>query len=378
MGVDIVALLRALREQGGSDLHLVSGSPPRMRVGGQLVTLDQPSVDDVDVERALRDWLGTEQRTWLARDRSLDYAIALEGLGRFRVHVYRQRGAVAMAIRAIPLAIPSFDVLGLPPLVDEVLKKPRGLILVTGPAGSGKSTSLAAMIDRINAERRLHILTIEEPIEFVHSHNKSMVSQREIGADVNDYPSALRSVLRQDPDVVCVGELRDRDTIEAALTIAETGHLTLATLHTNSCIQTIHRLIDVFPAHRHAQVRAQLALVLEGIFSQILIPRLDGTGRVLAVEVLAPTPAVRTLIRDDKVHQIYSVMQTGQAKHGMQTMNQALVDLVRRGHVSAAEALARSSYPDELSGMIDRAGSAVRSGGAESGREQDRLSMRMP
>lgn len=378
MGVDIVALLRALREQGGSDLHLVSGSPPRMRVGGQLVTLDQPSLDDADLERALRDWLGTEQRAWLARDRSLDYAVALEELGRFRVHVYRQRGAVAMAIRAIPLVIPSFDVLGLPPLVDEVLKKPRGLILVTGPAGSGKSTSLAAMIDRINADRRLHILTLEEPIEFVHSHNKSMVSQREIGADVNDYPSALRSVLRQDPDVVCVGELRNRDTIEAALTIAETGHLTLATLHTNSCIQTIHRLIDVFPAHRHAQVRAQLALVLEGIFSQILIPRVDGAGRVLALEVLAPTPAVRNLIRDDKVHQIYSVMQTGQAKHGMQTMNQALVDLVRRGHVSAAEALARSSYPDELSGMIDRAGSAVRSGGSESGRRQDRLSMRMP
>jgi twitching motility protein PilT len=269
-----------------------------------------------------------------------------------------QRGAVAAAIRVIPFQILSFEQLGLPAVINDLVKKPRGLILVTGPTGSGKSTTLAAMIDKINSERHEHIITIEDPIEYLHPHKKCVVNQREVNADTKSFKAALKYILRQDPDVVLVGEMRDLETIEAALTIAETGHLTLATLHTNSCAQTINRIIDVFPAHQQPQVRAQLSFVLEGVLSQQLLPKVNG-GRVLALEIMVPNPAIRNLIREDKVHQIYSAMQTGQNKYGMQTMNQSLYELYVKRLISLEEATGRSSLPEELQSMISRGGMAT-------------------
>ena len=361
--INLVPLLQQLGEKGGSDLHLVPGSTPRVRVDGRLVSLDDAPILPEETQHMVGEWLTSEQQHRLHMTKEVDTSLDVEDIGRFRIHVYRQRGVFAWAFRSIPTAIPTFAQLGLSPILEGLLTKPQGLILVTGPAGSGKSTTLAAMLDKLNAERRLHILTLEDPIEFVHSPQKSLVSQREIGEDTPDFLSGLRSALRQDPDLVFLGELRDRETVEAAITLAETGHLTFATLHTNSCIQTLHRIIDVFPAHQQSQVRAQLALVVEGVVSQALLPKAEGKGRVLALEVLLPTPAIRNLIRDDKIHQIYSVMQTGQAKHGMQTMNQAFLDLAKRQVISPAVALARSRHPEELRGMFDRAGSALRSGG---------------
>ena len=267
-----------------------------------------------------------------------------------------QRGAVAAAIRTIPFKILSFQELGLPPIVNELSKKPRGLVLVTGPTGSGKSTTLAAMIDKINSEKYHHIITIEDPIEYLHQHKKCVVNQREVNADTKSFKAALKYVLRQDPDVILIGEMRDLETIEAALTISETGHLTFATLHTNSAAQTINRIIDVFPPYQQAQVRAQLSFVLEGIMSQQLIPKASGTGRALCLEILIPNPAIRNLIREDKVHQIYGMMQTGQAKFGMQTMNQSLFELYSRKLISYEEAIGRSSVPEELIAMINRGG----------------------
>ncbi len=361
--INLVLLLQQVGEKGGSDLHLVPGSSPRVRVDGRLVSLSDVPVLPEDTQHLVGEWLSSEQQHRLHENKEVDASLDVEDIGRFRIHVYRQRGVCAWAFRSIPTEIPTLAQLGLPPNLEGLLSKPQGLILITGPAGSGKSTTLAAMLDKLNAERRLHILTLEDPIEFLHSPQKSLVSQREIGTDTPDFLSGLRSALRQDPDLVFLGELRDRETVEAAITIAETGHLTFATLHTNSCIQTLHRIVDVFPASQQAQVRAQLALVVEGIISQALLPKADGKGRALALEVLLPTPAIRNLIRDDKIHQIYSVMQTGQAKHGMQTMNQALLDLAKRRIISPAVALARSRHPEELRGMIERAGSALRSGG---------------
>ena len=253
----------------------------------------------------------------------------------------------------IPFNVPPFEELGLPPVIAELTKKPRGLILVTGPTGMGKSTTLAAMIDKINSERHEHIVTIEDPIEFVHQHNKCLVNQREINSDTHSFHKALKSALRQDPDVVLIGEMRDLETIEAALTISETGHLTFATLHTNSCVQTINRIIDVFPPHQQPQIRAQLSFVLEGVLSQTLIPRIGG-GRVLALEIMIPNAAIRNLIREDKVHQIYSAMQTGQSKFGMQTLNQSLFELYRKRLISYDDAVGKSSLPDELRTMIER------------------------
>jgi twitching motility protein PilT len=267
-----------------------------------------------------------------------------------------QRGAVAAAIRVIPIQTRTLEELGLPQVVADLIKRPRGLILVTGPTGSGKSTTLAAMIDKINSERSDHIITIEDPIEFIHAHKKSLVNQREVTSDTKSFKSALKYILRQDPDVVLVGEMRDLETIEAAMTIAETGHLTLATLHTNSCAQTINRVVDVFPPHQQPQVRAQLSFVLEGVLSQQLIPRVNGQGRVMAMEIMVPNPAIRNLIREDKVHQIYSTMQTGQNKFGMQTMNQSLFDFYSKRLITYDEAVTRSSVPDELISMMDRAG----------------------
>jgi twitching motility protein PilT len=269
-------------------------------------------------------------------------------MSRFRANIFMQRGALAGAFRLIPYQIRTFQELGLPQVINELCAKPRGLVLVTGPTGSGKSTTLAAMIDKINTERREHIVTIEDPIEFTHQHKSCIVNQREVKSDTKSFQSALRSILRQDPDVVLIGEMRDLETIEAALTVAETGHLTFGTLHTNSCVQTINRIIDVFPAHQQAQVRAQLSFVLEGVLCQTLIPTMDGRGRVLALEIMVPNAAIRNLVREDKIHQIYSQIQVGQAKSGMQTMNQSLFMLYQRRAISFDDAMARSPDPEEL------------------------------
>jgi len=288
----------------------------------------------------------------------LDFSFGVKGLSRFRANLFNQRGAVGAVFRAIPYEIKAFEDLGLPAVVKELCNKPRGLILVTGPTGSGKSTTLAAMIDKINRDRHEHILTIEDPIEFLHNHKGCLINQREVNADTHGFAAALRTALRQDPDVVLVGEMRDLETIESALRIAETGHLTLATLHTNSAASTINRIIDVFPSDQQAQIRAQLSLVLEGILCQALLPRAEGSGRAMALEILVPNGAIRNLIREDKVHQIYSMMQTGQDKYGMQTFNQSLATLYHKRQITLDTALQRSSNVDELRELVDR-GSGV-------------------
>lgn len=298
------------------------------------------------------------QKHRFEEDNELDLSFGVKGLSRFRGNIFVQRGAVAGVFRVIPYKILTFEELGLPPVVKDLCGKSRGLILVTGPTGSGKSTTLASMIDKINTERHDHIVTIEDPIEYLHPHKGCLVNQREVGADTKAFKNALKYVLRQDPDVVLVGELRDLETIEAALTLAETGHLCFATLHTNSCVQTINRIIDVFPPYQQTQVRTQLSFVLEGVLSQILIPKVGGSGRALCLEVMCPNPAIRNLIREDKIHQIYSQMQVGQDKFGMQTMNQSLYSLYTRRQVSLDDAMGRSSDPDELKQMIANAGAS--------------------
>ena len=352
--------------RGASDLHLACGSPPSIRLNGRLLKLDGPSLTGDETQQFLVEVLSENQQQRFKADERLDCSISVQDIGRFRCHFYWQRGSVAAAIRAIPLHIPNFEDLGLPPIVRELVMKPQGLLLVTGPTGSGKSTTLAAMIDQINEHSPVHIVTLEDPIEFLHSHKKALVSQQEIGADVQDLQSVLKSVLRQDPDVVILGELRDLETIQTALILAETGHLTIATLHTNSAVQTLHRIILAFPSQRQAEVRSQLSMVLEGVISQRLIPNLTGKERVLALEVMIPIPAVRNLIRDDKIHQIYSMMQTGQAKHGMQTMNQALADFCKQQIISGGTAMAFTNLPEELTGMLDRMGGQSSHGSAVS------------
>jgi twitching motility protein PilT len=327
-----------------------------MRVDGSLLTLDGPSLSATDIQRLVSEMLKEGEYQETEGMNEVDTSFGFPGLGRFRCHVYTQRGMPAVALRAIPLAVPSFGELGLPTVIRELVRKPQGLLFITGPAGSGKSTTLAAMIDLINQERRAHIVTIEDPIEFLHSHKSSVVNQREIGRDALDFQTALTGTLRQDPDVVCLGEVRDWMAIQAAFMCAETGHLTLATLHTNSAIQTLNRFISVCPPHQQMEIRTQLSFALEGILSQRLVPRLAGKGRALALEVLVPTPAVRNLIREGKIHQIYSIMQTGQARHGMQTMNQALVDLCKRQEISSKEAKNISPHPEELFKLLERAG----------------------
>src|SRR5438105_190341 len=344
-------LLTIMIERGASDLHITTGTPPQIRLHGKLTPLTQfERLTPQDTQRLADSVLNEGQKQKFEEDNELDLSFGIQGLARFRCNVYRQRGAVAAAIRVIPIKIRSFDELGLPPVVEQLADRPKGLILVTGPTGSGKSTTLAAMIDKINSERTEHILTIEDPIEFVHPHKKCLVNQREIFADTHSFKNALKSILRQDPDVVLVGEMRDLETVGAALTIAETGHLTLATLHTNSCAQTMNRIIDVFPTDQQSQVRAQLSLVLEGVLSQQLIPKIGG-GRVMALEIMVSTPAVRNLIREEKIHQIYSAMQSGQ-KFGMQTMNQALVELISRRLITREEAMNRSTNPEELAQLL--------------------------
>lgn len=349
-------LLQTMIEKGASDLHLTTGSAPQIRVNGHLVPLDFPPLTPADTKQLAYSVLTDAQKHRFEEENELDFSFGLKGLSRFRGNIFMQRGAVGGAIRTIPFKIRTFEELGLPPVVTELVKKPRGLVLVTGPTGSGKSTTLASMIDRINSDRHDHIITIEDPIEFLHPHKKCVVNQREVTSDTKSFKAALKYILRQDPDVVLIGEMRDLETIEAALTISETGHLTFGTLHTNSCAQTINRIIDVFPAHQQSQVRAQLSFVLEGVISQQLIPKMSGQGRVMAMEIMVPNAAIRNLIREDKVHQIYSSMQTGQGKNGMQTMNQSLYELYIQRQISYDDAIGRTSQVDELIAMINRGG----------------------
>lgn len=352
-------LLKMMIEKNASDLHVTTGSPPRLRVDGKLEIIDHPPLTPEDTKALCYSVLTDAQKHRYEEKNELDLSFGVEGLSRFRANIFMQRGAVAGAFRTIPLEIRGFKKLGLPDIVNELVKKPRGLILVTGPTGCGKSTTLAAMIDKINRERHDHIITIEDPIEYLHSHKKCLVNQREITADTMSFKSALKYVLRQDPDVVLIGEMRDLETIEAALNVSETGHLTLAALHTNDAVQTINRIIDVFPPHQQEQIRVQLSFVLEGILAQQLITKKSDTGRVLSIELLVPTPAIRNLIREDKIHQIYSMMQTGQAKYGMQTMNQSLFELYSKGHISYEEAVVRSPIPDEIITMLQKSMAAA-------------------
>jgi twitching motility protein PilT len=313
----------------------------------------------VDTKQLCYSILTDAQKLRFEEDQELDLSFGVKNLSRFRANIFMQRGAVSGAFRSIPFKILTFDELGLPPTVAMLAARPRGLVLVTGPTGSGKSTTLASIIDKINSETRQHIMTVEDPIEYLHPHKRCIVNQREVGSDTAAFKLALKYVLRQDPDVVLVGEMRDLETIEAALTIAETGHLVFATLHTNSAIQSINRVIDVFPPHQQSQIRAQLSFVLEGVMSQLLIPRAGGPGRALAMEILIPNPAVRNLIREDKIHQIYTQMQVGQLGHGMQTMNQSLYSLYARKLISLEEAMGRSSDQDELRNMLEGKGGGV-------------------
>jgi twitching motility protein PilT len=348
-------LLRKMTEKGGSDLHLTTNSPPQIRINGHLHALEGCRALTPSDTKALAYSLLTDiQRHRFEEDLELDFSFGLKGISRFRANLYNQRGAVGAVFRAVPYEIKSFNALGLPPIVSELCKKPRGLVLVTGPTGSGKSTTLAAMIDKINTERHDHILTIEDPIEFLHNHKNCIINQREVNSDTHSFSSALKTALRQDPDVVLIGEMRDLETIEIALRIAETGHLTFGTLHTNSAISTINRIIDVFPAAQQPQVRTQLALVLEGILCQTLLPRANGEGRVMGLEVLVPNAAIRNLIREDKIHQLYSMMQTGQDRSGMQTMNQSLATLYHQRQITLDTALQRSSNAEELKELIER------------------------
>ena len=345
-------LLKAIIEKGASDLHITTGSPPQLRIDGRLVPLKMPALTSQDTKQLCYSILTDAQKHRFEEANELDLSFGVKGLARFRANVFIQRGAVAGAFRTIPFQIMSFDELGLPAAVAAFAQRPRGLILVTGPTGSGKSTTLASIVDKINLENNQHIITIEDPIEYLHPHKSCLVNQREIGADTSDFKTALRFILRQDPDVVLIGEMRDLETIEAALTVAETGHLCLATLHTNSAVQTINRVIDVFPPHQQAQVRAQLSFVLEGVVCQSLLPRANGPGRVLAIEVMVPNSAIRNLIREDKVHQLYSQMQIGQDKYGMVTMNQCLAALYQRRLITMDDALGRSGDHEELRNLI--------------------------
>src|SRR5580765_7043300 len=353
--ISLSELLRKLSELGGSDLHITTGSPPQVRVDGHLRPLEMYRVlTSADTKQLAYSVLTDAQKHRFEENLELDFSFGVKGLARFRANNFQQRGATAGVYRQIPYEILGFKELGLPPVVELLCDKPRGLILVCGPTGSGKTTTQAAMLDKINREKQLHILTIEDPIEFLHQHKKCLVNQRELHADTHSFSNALRAVLREDPDVVLIGEMRDLETIEAALRIAETGHLTLATLHTNSATTSINRIIDVFPSHQQSQIRTQLSFVLEGIMCQTLLERSSGKGRVMALEILVPNAAIRNLIREDKIHQIYSTMQSGQSKFGMQTFNQSLATLYLKKLITLEAALSRSSMPDELQELINR------------------------
>jgi twitching motility protein PilT len=347
-------LLKAMIEKGASDLHLTTGAPPQLRVDGRLTPLKSPPLTAPETKQLCYSILTDSQKHRFEESNELDLSFGVKGLSRFRANIFMQRGAVAGAFRTIPFKIMSFQELGLPPVVDGMSNKPRGLILVTGPTGSGKSTTLAAILDKVNSERHEHIITIEDPIEYLHPHKNCIVNQREVQADTSSFKTALKYILRQDPDVVLIGEMRDLETIESALVCSETGHLVFATLHTNSCVQTINRVIDVFPSYQQPQVRAQLSFVLEGVMCQNLIAKASGHGRVLALEIMVPNPAIRNLIREDRVHQIYSAMQVGQEKFGMLTFNQSLANNYLKRLITLEDALGRSSDPEELKQIIER------------------------
>ncbi len=348
-------LLKRMVDTGGSDLHITTNSPPRIRLHGELKPVEElPALGPADTKQLAYSILTDAQKHRFEENLELDFSFGIKNIARFRGNLFNQRGAVGGVFRVIPFEIKTFDQLQLPQILRRLCEKPRGLILVTGPTGSGKSTTLATMLDLINSTRYEHMLTVEDPIEFVHPHKKCLVNQRELHADTHSFTNALRAALREDPDVVLIGEMRDLETIESALRIAETGHLTFGTLHTNSASSTINRIIDVFPSHQQSQIRAQLSLVMEGIMCQALLPRPDGKGRVMAMEILVPNPAIRNLIREDKIHQIYSAMQAGQEKFGMQTFNQSLCTLFQQRQITMETALARSSNVDELQDMINR------------------------
>jgi twitching motility protein PilT len=349
--MDMADILKQAVEAQASDLHLTVGVPPVIRLDGHLETLDHPALDAAASRELIYSILTQDQRQKLETDWEVDLAYSLYGVARFRVNVFFQRGALSAAFRMVPIEIRSVDELGLPKVMHSFCHKPRGFVLVTGPTGSGKTTTLAAVLDEINETRSNHIVTIEDPIEFLHQHKRCIVNQRELGADTKSFPAALRAALRQDPDVILIGEMRDLDTMQIALTAAETGHLVFATLHTQDCPQSIDRIIDVFPPHQQEQIRVQIAATLEGIVSQQLLARAGAKGRVAACEVLISTPAVRNLIREGKTHQLYTVMQTG-SQYGMQTMNAALAEHVRHGRITKDLALRRTLIPDELERLL--------------------------
>jgi twitching motility protein PilT len=351
MMINLRDLLQEMIEKKASDLHITAGVPPQLRVDGVILSTNHEVLTPDDTLRITYSVLNEEQQKRFERDRELDFSFGVKGLSRFRANVFLQRGVTSLAIRQIPFEILTFKALGLPPVVEKLADKQKGLVLVTGPTGSGKSTTLASIIDKINRERKSHIITIEDPIEYIHQHKSCIVNQREVKADTESFAAALKHVLRQDPDVILIGEMRDLETMSAALTIAETGHLALATLHTNSTFESINRIVDMFPSTQQGQVRAQLAFVLEGVITQQLIPRANGRGRVMCAEVMVCTPAIRATIRDDKIHQIYGLMQAGQ-KHGMQTMNQALFNAYLNREISHEEVMRRSPDPQELSKML--------------------------
>jgi len=352
-------LLRKMIENGGSDLHITTNSAPMVRVHGVLRPLEYSELTPAETKQLAYSVLTDAQKHRFEETLELDFSFGIKGLSRFRANIFNQRGAVGAVFRSIPYEIRSFEELGLPAVIEKLCEKPRGLILVTGPTGSGKSTTLAAMVDKVNRDRHEHIITVEDPIEYLHGHKGCIVNQREVHADTHTFAAALRAALRQDPDVVLIGEMRDLETTETALRIAETGHLTFATLHTNSAASSINRIIDIFPAGQQAQIRTQLSMVLEGIVTQALLPKANGQGRAMAMEVLVPNSAIRNLIREDKIHQVYSMMQTGQDKFGMQTFNQSLAALYFKKQITLEMATARSSNVDELQDLINRGASAL-------------------
>lgn len=357
--MEITAILNHMAQQRASDMLIKVGSPPLLRIDGDLLPSKLPTISPEDIKGFIPQIITPVQWRKFQEELELDFAYNLTGTGRFRVNLFQQRGSLSIVFRLVPERIPSLDELGFPPVLKEIAMRPRGLVVITGPAGCGKSTTQAAMIDYRNSHDACHIMTVEDPIEFVHADKKAIVNQRELGRDTLTFADALKYVLRQDPDVVLIGEMRDLETIEAALTLAETGHLCFATLHTNSCVQTINRIVDVFPPYQQTQIRAQLSFSLEGVLSQTLIPRASGKGRVLALEIMIPNPAIRNLIREDKLHQIYSQMQVGQDKFGMQTMNQSLCNLHQRRLITLDDALGRSTDPDELKQMLGIAGATM-------------------
>jgi len=346
--ITLTSLLKTMVDQGASDLHITVGVPPQFRISGRMVRVKTDSLNPQDTKEICYQVLTDSQKAEFERNLELDFSFGIKDVSRFRGNLFLQRGSVAAVFRRIPINIPEWDSIGIPKIMREIIKRPSGLVLVTGPTGSGKSTTLASILDTINREEYGHLMTVEDPIEFVHPHKNCVVNQREVGVDTKSFHSALKQVLRQDPDFILVGELRDVETIEMALTMAETGHLVFGTLHTNSAVQTINRVINVFPPHQQSQVRQLLSFTLQAVISQSLLPKADGKGRAMACEVLIPTMAIRNLIREEKIHQIYSAMQTGQGETGMQTMNQHLISLIRTGQITADAAMEFSNFPEEL------------------------------